>query len=119
MYDGQRLAREIASAAGVVVEGFCLFCYPDILALRAQSFYVDVPFSVTVERRSRRRPKRLSDRSYSLIGEQENAAFILPQRSLPGIRVLNGMLPIPDLRMKCFREDNWAAISGLRIFFLW
>jgi len=85
LYDGGRLAAQIANrTSGLVADGFCLFAYAQVLDLPARRFYLDVPFPVCAARRAARKPQRLSDKSFALIGEAETARYILPQRSLPG-----------------------------------
>jgi uridine kinase len=92
LYDFARLCTDItAASSGVVVEGFILFCSPQILALPATRYYLDVPFDVCLARRLARKPHRPSDRIFQVIGEQENASFVMPQRDLPGVTVLDGM----------------------------
>jgi len=105
MYDGQRLAREIASAAGVVVEGFACFAIRTFSPSARKGFtsmsrFGDCERRVAVAKTAFRP-------SYSLIGEQENAPLYCPEIAA-WHSVLNGMLPILTLRKKCFREDNWA-----------
>lgn len=91
LYDGARLAADIcAPASGAVVEGFCLFAYPELLALDSIRFYIDVPFQVCLSRRMSRRPQRFSDKSFGLVGESENQTYVLPQRGLPGVEVIDG-----------------------------
>lgn len=98
LYDGARLAKDILlSQTGAVVEGFCLFAYPEIMALPASRFYLDVPFSVCLARRHVRKPQRPSDKSFQLIGEQESATFVLPQQHFPSVRVLDGTRTIEAL----------------------
>jgi uridine kinase len=99
LYDGARLAMDFgAQSAGVVVEGFCLFAYPQVLAIPARRFYIDLPFPLCLVRRMARRPQRFSDRSFLLVGEQENATFVVPQQHIPGVFVLDGSLPVETLR---------------------
>ena len=91
LYNGAALAEELSRAKdGAVVEGFCLFTYPAMCAIEGKRYYLDVPFSTCAERRRIRRPRRLSDQTYLVIGEGENAAFVLPQRSLARMSVLDG-----------------------------
>ena len=91
-YDGARMARRIEESGGpAVAEGFCLFAYPEVMAAPAVRFYLDVPFPVCARRRSARSPARPSDRSFALIGKDESARHVEPQKHLPGVTVLNGM----------------------------
>lgn len=104
LYDGGSLAKDARAArAGVVVEGFCLLMYPEFAELEAFRFYLDVPHSVCAERRAKRRPSRPSDESFSLIGEAEAAKYVLPQRFMPNVQVLDGMLPPADLA-RCVQQ---------------
>ena len=98
LYDGARLAADVgAQRHGCVVEGFCLFTYPEITVLNGFRFYLDVPFGECLARRNARKPQRPSDRSFRIVGESETAAFVLPQRNLPGIHVLDGTRGIEEL----------------------
>ncbi len=98
LYDGARLAKDVlAHPAGVVAEGFCLFNYPEIMALTASRFYLDVAFSVCLARRLARRPRRVSDQSFQIVGEQETNAFVIPQQHLDGVHVLDGIRPLDEL----------------------
>ena len=80
-----------------MAEGFCLFAYLEILRLESIKFYLDVPHQVCAGRRIKRRPQRPSDRSFALIGAKESATFVLPQKDIPGVQVLDGMRPTVDL----------------------
>lgn len=98
LYDGGKLAITIANRnTPLVVEGFCLFAYPQILRQPALRFYVDVPFAICAARRAARRPQRPSDKSFALVGEQETARVVLPQRDLPDVRVLDGLRATAEL----------------------
>jgi len=105
LYNGSRLAMALANRTiGTVAEGFCLFVYPLITELPANRFYLDVPFDICRARREARRPRRPSDASYAIIGEQENAAVVLPQRELPGVEVLDGLRPLDELVAEVLRR---------------
>ncbi|WP_415907094.1 hypothetical protein [Oleiharenicola sp. Vm1] len=105
LYNGSRLAIALGNRTiGTVAEGFCLFVYPLIAELEARRFYLDVPFDICLARREARRPRRPSDASFALIGEQENAAFVLPQRDLAGVEVLDGMRPVDELVAEVLRR---------------
>ena len=98
LYDGNKLARDAAAIrGGIVIEGFCLFAYPEILALGGSRYYLDAPFSLCRERRAARRPQRYSDRSFAIVGESETLRFVVPQREIPDVHVLNGRLPTAEL----------------------
>lgn len=96
-YDGPGVARQAGDThSGAVLEGFCLFRYPEIMALAGPKFYLDVPFPVCLARRQARRPQRPSDTSFALIGEQLTDEHVAPQRSLEGVTVLDGSAPLAD-----------------------
>ena len=98
LYNGAMLAIKLSNrVSGFVVEGFCLLNYPQILALPAARYYLDVPFSICAKRRAARLPQRPSDESFSIIGEQETAAYVFPQSKLAGVRLLDGLRPIDEL----------------------
>lgn len=91
LYDAARLARHVAAVPGpVVTEGFCLLGYPEFREQDALRVYVDVPFDICLARRLARRPIRPSDQSFRIIGRSESAAFVEPQRKVPGVVVLDG-----------------------------
>lgn len=97
-YDGDEVARLArAHPSGAVLEGFCLLAYPSVMSLPGLRFYLDVPFDVCVERRRARRPQRRSDASFFLIGRDETARHVESQKHLPGVVVINGMLPISTI----------------------
>ena len=105
LYDGAKLSmRVFNSPSKRVVEGFCLFAYPAIMDLPGVRFYVDVPFEVCLERRMARRPHRPSDRSFALVGRQENDTFVLPQKTAPGVMVLDGLKPPSELVEEVLRS---------------
>ena len=95
VYDGRQLAQDIlAQHSGVVADGLFPFVYPELLDLSAHRFYLDLPFTVCLARRLARRPTRSSsDRSFALIGEQESETFVVPQKTLSDIHVLDGNKP--------------------------
>lgn len=98
LYDGPKLALRLFNrTSGLVVEGFCLFCYPEIRALPSIRFYLNIPFDVCVQRRMERRPRRPSDNSFIRIGESENTSFVLPQQFVDGVHALDGMKPTTEL----------------------
>ena len=90
LYDGAQLAANVAAhGAPCVAEGFCLLSYPEIQAVAGHRFYMEVPFDVCMDRRLARRPQRPSDASFWLIGEQETNRWVLPQKALPGVTILD------------------------------
>jgi shikimate kinase len=98
LYNGARLAAQISNrTCGMVAEGFGLFAYRQMLGFAALRYYLDVPFALCAERRRARRPRRPSDRSFEAIGEEENASFVLPQRGIAGVRVMDGQKQIAEL----------------------
>jgi uridine kinase len=101
LYDGAHLAKHIEkhvnTGRGVVAEGFVLLAYPEIMALPAIRFYLEVSFATCRERRLKRFPRRRSDEAFKMIGESENARFVLPQRALPGVHSLDGTFSVEKL----------------------
>ncbi len=89
LYDGARMARDLARCGNAVAEGFCLLSYPEMQQLAARRFFIDIPFAECLRRR-RGRPNRPSDRSFELIGESEATRFVLPQRGMPGVTCVDG-----------------------------
>jgi uridine kinase len=92
----------------IVVEGFLLFCYPELEAMCTHAFYLHVPHDELVRRRLARvaaggdqvwgpnggNPN--ADAGWHAHGREEWERFGAPQASLPGIRVLDGLHPIED-----------------------
>lgn len=89
-YDGAALAAAASKHGSFIIEGFALLTYPEITALAPLALYVDVPFEVCLARRLRRTPHRRSDESFAIIGREETARWVAPQRLLPSVRVLDG-----------------------------
>ncbi len=102
MWDGHALACKLRACtqagAGFVCEGNHLLQYPEIaeLSQRAAVFYIDVPFSVSVERRRQRNRGTAADWSFSLIGEAMTKKFVEPQKSAHGLVILDGTKPPAD-----------------------
>lgn len=86
----------IQAGAGFIAEGNHLLTYPAIAALAADEsngielYYLDVPFAVSLERRTHRNRGTLADQAFAIIGEQETAKWVTPQKAIPGVRVLDG-----------------------------
>lgn len=103
MWDGHALACKlracVQAGSGFVCEGNHLLQYPEIaeLSQRAAVFYVDVPFSVSVERRRQRNRGTAADWSFALIGEAMTKKFVEPQKSAHGLVILDGTKPTADL----------------------
>ncbi len=91
LYNGAQLAFDAAQiGAGCVMEGFCLFSYPQIVAMTAHRFYIDLPFATCFARRMARTPRRPSDRSFEVVGEQETETYVVPQKLIPGVVTVDG-----------------------------
>lgn len=85
-YDGAALARDILDAGEpVVVEGFCLYQYPEVMRLPAVKLFLPTRFEICLERRRARRPSRISDKSFEIIGQQESERWVYPQAQMPGV----------------------------------
>ena len=110
LYDGAALAAT-AGQGPAILEGFCLFAYPEVLALSPHRFYLDLPFELSRARRAARIPLRRSDQSYQLIGRQEYEAFVASQRQIAGVRILDAQQP-PELLAAAIRDDIAARFGG-------
>jgi uridine kinase len=114
-YDGAALAAEVRRASGaVIVEGFCLLTYPEVLALGGTRFYLDLPFDLCLARRLARRPQRPSDRSFAVVGRAETEAFVVPQMRLPGVRILDARHPPPALAAAIL-QTLCDPVSGIEL----
>ena len=108
-YDAESLVRDLDAAQEgtdtVVTEGFLLFRYPAILARTTHRFYVEVPHAELVRRRKARVAaggdavwgpnggNPAADAGWLAHGEQEWLAHGACQAQVPGMTVLDGMLP--------------------------
>lgn len=95
LWDGRAIACKlracIQAGSGFVTEGNHLLYYPEIAALPdVECFYLNVPFAVSLKRRQARHRGTEADRAFALVGESEIKRYVLPQRSVPGITVLDG-----------------------------
>ncbi len=105
LYDGDRMRRDLAGLPGFIADGFCLLQFPLIRDMTASQYYIDLPFEVSRARREARKPARPSDRSFMRIGRQETERWVLPQRELSGVTVLDGMLP-PERLVQAIAEQE-------------
>lgn len=98
-WDGLAFAAALASFHGpFVAEGVCPLIYRQVLDwVDADRFYIDVPFSVSLARRMQRNRHKPSDEAFALIGESETKRWVEPQKTLPGVRVLDGTLSPSEL----------------------
>lgn len=100
MWDGHAIACKLRalvhSGSGFVVEGNHLLRYPEITALAMLcypvSFYIDVPFRVSLSRRKARHRHMMADESFALIGESETDRWVVPQKKMPGVTVIDGTM---------------------------
>ncbi len=82
--------RSEAASDYLVLEGFLLFQYPRLERLCDFKFYIDVPWDEMVRRRIARGRGDKSDASFFKIGQAETEQYVLPQKNLPGVIVLDG-----------------------------
>lgn len=79
-YDGAALAQEIKdylenySQRLAVVEGFLLFCYPEIVDLCGTKVFLDVPYDLLVKRRIARAKSGINPAGFHIGGSYDNAA---------------------------------------------
>lgn len=100
-YDGAEMAvqvRDALKSGPVVAEGFLLFKYPETLALCDHKYFIAVPSSVIVSRRTGRRKIGSGkapqvEQAFDAHGIQEWEEFGASQSTIPGVVVVNGNLP--------------------------
>lgn len=107
MYDGDKMMMDVHKdcmakmmSPGTwytVIEGFVALHYKAVRQFPAIKVYLDIPFDLSVERRKTRNRGDLSDLSYEMSGEQEYKEFILPQKHMDDVHVLDGTKPINEL----------------------
>lgn len=90
---GQKIQRAIQQGSGFVAEGNHLLGYPVFAEMTGERYYVDVDFQTSLARRKTRNRGTAADWSFALIGEQQTALHVCPQKKLPGCVVLDGTLP--------------------------
>lgn len=103
-YDGDALLSWCRSQGGpVVAEGFLLFLYPGAEATFDRMVFIDLPWDEVVARRTLRKGQTAAkvDASFAAIGRSEWELFGARQRELPGLRVLDGRLPVSELLAEC------------------
>jgi len=111
-YDGASLLAEMQAAqtAGrdIIVEGFLLFAYPEILALCDHRFFIEVDHDELVRRRVARTAAggnvtwgaiaadSTVDKGWLAHGREEWQQWGAPQASLPGVVVIDGSRPVAE-----------------------
>ncbi|MFH1290668.1 MAG: hypothetical protein ABIH92_04640 [Nanoarchaeota archaeon] len=81
----------------LIVEGFLLFCYPEIVEEIDYKFYLDLPGEVVIERRKKRLRHKSSDETFFKIGMQEYEKFGLRQKDVKGINVIDGLKSVDEI----------------------
>jgi uridine kinase len=82
----------------LILEGFLLFHFNELNKLMDYKFFIDLPFKESVIRRAKRADRPKADKSFILIGEQENQVYCVPQKNLPGVTVLDGKKSPSELK---------------------
>ncbi len=111
-YDGASLLAEMKAAHAegrdILVEGFLLFCFPEILDLCDHRFYIDVAHEELVRRRTARTAAGgnatwaalgsddVVDRGWLAHGREEWERWGLPQSKLTGVVILDGHRPAAE-----------------------
>lgn len=69
-------------------------CWPTRTSqpLVTERFYIDLPFNECVLRRKTRHRYQPADESFILIGEQQTAEIVAPQKLMPDVQVIDGTL---------------------------
>lgn len=95
---GFKLQALIREGRGFVVEGNHLLHYPQILALEgAERYYIHVDHATSVKRRETRHRYSPADESFAKIGAAETARWVEPQKTLPGVRVIDGLTTLSTI----------------------
>jgi len=81
----------------LVVEGFLLFTYPEIIPLIDHKVYIDLNETEVFRRRAIRSSLPKSDESFMKIGMREYERFGAGQKYTPGVIMLNGMKSLDEL----------------------
>ncbi len=101
-WDGHAIACKlralIQNDQGFVAEGNHLLAYPAIAALPGiETFYLEVPFAVSLARRKTRNRGTAPDWSFALIGREQTTLIVEPQKNRPDIVVIDGTYPTPEI----------------------
>lgn len=107
-WDGNAISCKLRALAptGFVAEGNHLLMYPQIAAIEnTERYYIDVPFSVSVERRKTRHRYLPADVSFNLIGKQETDRVVAPQLTMRGVIRLDGLLSTYALGTEIFHQQ--------------
>lgn len=88
----------IKSGMGFVIEGNHLLQYPRIAEIPdTERVYLDCDFATSIARRKQRNRGTAADESFAIIGEGETARWVVPQKAMPGVRVLDATRPTAEL----------------------
>jgi dephospho-CoA kinase len=82
----------------LILEGFLLFHFSELNRLMDYKFFIDLPFEEIVIRRAKRADRPKSDKSFILIGKQENREYCLPQKNFPEVISLDGKKSLAELK---------------------
>jgi uridine kinase len=82
----------------LILDGFLLFHFKELNKLINYKFFIDLSFDEIVKRRIKRADRPKADKSFVLIGEQENKEFVLPQKDFTGVIVLDGKKSLAELK---------------------
>jgi hypothetical protein len=99
LWDKNALSHKLraAFAKGFVCEGNHLLVYPQIAELNCERFYLDCDFATSLARRKTRNRGTAPDWSFAIVGESQTALHVTPQKTMPGVRVLDATRPAAEL----------------------
>lgn len=93
-YNGEELAKQAAELPNVVIDGFSIMAFPEVRKIVDWHFSIDIPWSVTKERRLSRTPNSPSNIGWITLGERGNTLLTSFQKDLKNTTVLNGLDPV-------------------------
>lgn len=103
--DKQKMKKKIFMKRDyLILEGFLLFSYEELIEKIEHKFYLNIPYEKTLERRSARPRNAPADEGYRKIGKSEWEQFGIKQKEVPGIIILDGTKSINELYDEVMQE---------------